>query len=138
MIRMLIPVLDHGGAIEAARYAAFMFLERGITEVELLEVLRPVDQGRAAAFHNRSALLRREKRAMLKALIDVRTILDEAGVPYHWKRVFGYRTKAIADYAATRQADVIVIDASHMGFFRRLAMLALLSRRTLTPVTMVH
>jgi nucleotide-binding universal stress UspA family protein len=75
---------------------------------------------------------------MLKALIDVRTILDEAGVPYHWKRVFGYRTKAIADYAATRQADVIVIDASHMGFFRRLAMLALLSRRTVTPVTMVH
>jgi hypothetical protein len=33
---------------------------------------------------------------------------------------------------------VIVIDSSHMGFFRRLAMLALLSRRTVTPVTMVH
>ena len=138
MIRMLIPVLDQGGAIEAARYAAFMFLERGVTEVELLEVLEPVDQGRAAAFHSRSALVRQEKQAMLKALIDVRTILEEAGVPYHWKRVFGHRTKAIADYAATRQADVIVIDASHMGFFRRLAMLALLSRRTVTPVTMVH
>jgi nucleotide-binding universal stress UspA family protein len=135
---MLIPVLDQAGAIEAARYAAFMFLERGISEVELLEVLEPVDQGRAAAFHSRSALVRQEKRAMLKALIDVRTILDEAGVPYHWKRVFGYRTKAIADYAAARQADVIVIDSSHMGFFRRLAMLALLSRRTVTPVTMVH
>ncbi|MFM0729752.1 universal stress protein [Paraburkholderia sediminicola] len=138
MIRMLIPVLDHGGAIEAARYAAFMFLERGVTEVELLEVLEPVDQGRAAAFHSRSSLVRQEKQAMLKALIDVRTILEEAGVPYHWKRVFGHRTKAIADYVATTQPDMMVIDASHMGFFRRLAMLASLSRRTVTPVTMVH
>jgi len=138
MIRMLIPVLDHGGAIEAARYAAFMFLERGVTEVELLEVLEPVDQGRAAAFHTRSSLVRMEKHAMLKALIDARTILEEAGVPYHWKRVFGHRTKAIADYAATTQPDVMVIDASHMGFFRRLATLASLSRRTVTPVTMVH
>ena len=74
MIRMLIPVLDQGGAIEAARYAAFMYLERGVTEVELLEVLEPVDQGRAAAFHSRSALVRQEKQAMLKALIDVRTM----------------------------------------------------------------
>ena len=70
------------------------------------------DQGRAAAFHSRSALVRQEKQAMLKALIDVRTVLEEAGVPYHWKRVFGHRTKAIADYAATTQPDVMVIDAS--------------------------
>ncbi|MFM0341732.1 universal stress protein [Paraburkholderia fungorum] len=138
MFRMLIPVLDNGGAVEAARFAAFMFLERCVTEVELLEVLEPVDQGRAAAFHSRSALVRLEKQGMLKALIDARTILEEAGVPYHWKRVFGHRTKAIAAYAATIQPDVMVIDASHMGFFRRLAMLAVLARRTPTPVTMVH
>jgi nucleotide-binding universal stress UspA family protein len=75
---------------------------------------------------------------MLKALIDARTILEEAGVPYHWKRVFGHSTKAVAAYAATSRPDVMVIDASHMSFFRRLAMLASLSRRTATPVTMVH
>jgi nucleotide-binding universal stress UspA family protein len=138
MIRMLIPVLDHGGAVEAARYAAFMFLEHGVTEVELLEVLEPVAQGRAVAFHTRSSLLRHEKHAMLKALIDARTILEEAGVPYHWKRVFGHPAKAIADYIAATRPDVMVIDASRMGFFRRLAMLASLSRRTVTPVTMVH
>ncbi|EIF33578.1 universal stress family protein [Burkholderia sp. Ch1-1] len=138
MIRMLIPVLDHSGAVEAARYAAFMFLERGVTEVELLEVLEPVGEGRAAAFHSRGFLVRHEKQVMLKALIDARTILEEAGVPYRWKRVFGHRTKAIAEYAATTRPDVMVIDASHMGFFRRLAMLASLARRTVTPVTMVH
>ncbi|WP_166656285.1 universal stress protein [Paraburkholderia sp. BL10I2N1] len=115
-----------------------MFLERCVAEVALLEVLEPVDQGRAAAFHTRSSLVRREEQAMLKAMVDARRILEEAGVPYHWKRVFGHRTKAIADYATTTRPDVMVIDASHMGFFRRLAMLAALSWRTVTPVTMVH
>ncbi|MGF6777403.1 universal stress protein [Paraburkholderia sp. GAS334] len=138
MFRMLIPVLDHDGAAEAARFAAFMYLERCVTEVELLEILEPVDQGRAAAFHTRSSLARLEKRAMLKALVDARAILEEAGVPYKWKRVFGRRTKAIAAYAATTRPDVMVIDASHMGLFRRLATLAALSIRTITPVTMVH
>lgn len=138
MIRMLIPVFDNGGAVEAARYAAFMFLEHGITEVDLLEVLEPVDQGRASAFHTRSSLVRHEKHAMLKALIDVRSILEEAGVPYRWKRVFGHRIKTIVEYAASTRPDVMVIDASHMGIFRRVAMLTSLARRTVTPVTMVH
>ncbi|OTP78503.1 Universal stress protein UspA [Caballeronia sordidicola] len=138
MLRILIPVLDQRGAIEAARYAALMFLERGVAEVELLEVLEPVDRGRAAAFRTRSSLVRIEKRAMLKALIDARICLEEAGVPCHWKRVFGRRTQAIAAFAATYHPDVIVIDASHMGFFSRRAMLASLTRRTVTPVTMVH
>ena len=61
MLKMLIPVVDHGGAVQAARYAAFMFLEHCVSEVELLEVLEPIDQGRTAAFHSRSVLLRKEK-----------------------------------------------------------------------------
>jgi nucleotide-binding universal stress UspA family protein len=138
MFRMLIPVLDRGGAVEAARFAAFMFRERCVTEVELLEVVEPVDQGRAAAFHTRRSLLRLEAEPLLKALFDARAILEEAGVPYKRKRVVGHSTKAIADYAAATLPDVMVIDASHMGFFRRLATPAALSRRTMTPVTMVH
>jgi hypothetical protein len=138
MIRMLIPVLDSRGAIEAARFAVEIFLERGIAEVELLEILEPVDQGRAAAFHTHSALLRLEKRAMLQALLDTRAILDDAGVPYHWKRVFGHSVRAVAAYAATTRPDVMVIDASRMNFFRRLAVLVSLARLTVTPVTLVH
>ncbi|HXZ06796.1 MAG TPA: universal stress protein [Paraburkholderia sp.] len=138
MLRLLIPVVDQKGAIQAARYAAFMFLENCVAEVELLEILEPVDQGRAAAFHSRSELLRHEKSLMLGALVQTRTILEDAGVPYKWKRVFGHGTKTIADYAARTQSDVVVIDASHFGFFRRLAVLAGLWRRTSTPVTMLH
>jgi nucleotide-binding universal stress UspA family protein len=138
MLRLLIPVVDQKGALQAARYAAFLFLENCVSEVELLEVLEPVDEGRAAAFHSRGALRRHEKEMMLSALVRTRTILDDAGVPYKWKRVFGHGTKAIAAYADRTQSDVVVIDASHLGFFRRLAMLAGLWHRTSTPVTMLH
>ena len=138
MLRLLIPVVDHEGAEQAARYAVFLYLEHCVSEVELLEVLEPIDEGRATAFHSRSALRRHEKHVMLDALIQTRTILEDAGVPYKWKRVFGDSAKVIAAYAAKTQSDVVVIDASHFGFFRRLAMLARLWRHTTTPVTMLH
>src|SRR5260370_15549675 len=133
MLRLLVGVVDHDGAVQAARYAAFLFLEHCVSEVELLEVLEPIDEGRAVAFHSRSALRRQEKLGMLSALIQTRSILDDAGVPYKWKRVFGRGAKTIATYAATTQSDVVVIDASHFGFFRRLAMLASLWRLTTHP-----
>jgi nucleotide-binding universal stress UspA family protein len=101
-------------------------------------VLEPIDEGRAAAFHSRSALRRHEKRAMLDALMQTRKILEDAGVPYKWKRVFGHGAKTIAAYAAKTQSDVVVIAASHFGIFRRLAMLAKLYLAMTKPVTMVH
>jgi hypothetical protein len=41
-----------------------LFLERCVTEVELLEILELVYQGRVALFHTRSSLVREEKRAV--------------------------------------------------------------------------
>jgi hypothetical protein len=89
MLRVLIPVINKEGALQAARHAAFLFAEHCVSEVELMEVLEPPDQGRASAFHSRGTLRLQEKRAMLSALSQTRAILDDAGVPYHWSRVFG-------------------------------------------------
>ncbi|MGH8780532.1 universal stress protein [Paraburkholderia sp.] len=138
MLRLLIPIVDREGAVLAARHAAFLFLERCVAEVELLEVLEPVDEGRGVAFHSPAVLRLHEKHAMSSALIQTREILEDAGVPYKWKRVFGHGAKAIADYAQQKQSDVVVIDASHFGLFRRLALLTGLWRLTATPVTMLH
>jgi hypothetical protein len=138
MLRLLIPVVDHDGATKAARYAASLFAQRCVSEIELLEVLEPVDGGRAAAFHSRGDLRRHEKQAMLDALIETRKVLDTAGVPYRSRRVFGHCAKTIAAHAAQMKSDVVLIDASHFGFFRRLTMFASLWRLTTTPVTMLH
>ncbi|HTI19328.1 MAG TPA: universal stress protein [Trinickia sp.] len=138
MLRLLIPIVDHDGAMQAARHAAFLYREHCAFEVTLLEVLAPVDEGRAAAFHSPSTLRRNEKRAMLDALVRTGKVLEDAGVPYKWKRVFGHGAQVIASYAAKTQSDVVVIDASHFGFFRRLGLLARLCLVTTKPVTLVH
>lgn len=138
MLRLLIPVVDRGGAVLAARHAAFLFLEQCVAEVELLEVLEPADERRSVAAGSRDSLRLHEKLGMSGALIETRSILEDAGVPYKWKRVFGHGAKAIADYAKQKQSDVVVIDASHFSMLRRFALLAGLWRLMGTPVTMLH
>ena len=138
VLKLLIPVLGARGATEAARHGAFLFAERCVSEVEIIEVLDDVAKGRAVAFHSPAALHRREKQAALDALMQTRAILDDAGVPYTWKRVFGPAERTIAQYAEKDHADIVVLDASHLGFFHRWTVLARLWRLTSTPVTMLH
>ncbi|WP_233886856.1 universal stress protein [Paraburkholderia flagellata] len=138
MLKLLIPVLGAKGATEAARHGAFLFAERCVSEVEIIEVLDDVAQGRAVAFHSPATLHRREKQGALDALMRTRAILDDAGVPYTWKRVFGPPERTIAQYAAKGHADIVLLDASHLGFFHRWTVLARLWRLTSTPVTMLH
>jgi hypothetical protein len=75
MLRVLIPVINKEGALQAARHAAFLFAEHCVSEVELMEVLELPDQGRASAFHSRGVLRLQEKRAMLGFLITGRVCL---------------------------------------------------------------
>lgn len=138
MLKLLIPVLCQAGALEAARHAAFLFAQKCVSEVELIEVLEEVDCGRAVAFQSRAALRRREKDLMRDALMQTRAILDDAGVPYTWKRVFGPPERTIATYAERHRTDIVVLDASGLNFFRRLGMLAKLWRLSSTPVTMLR
>lgn len=138
MLKLLIPVLGAKGATEAARHGAFLFAEKCVSEVEVIEVLDELAQGRVAAFHSRSDLHRSEKARSLDALMQTRAILDDAGVPYTWKRVFGPPEQTIAKYADKDHADIVVLDASHLGFFHKWAVLARLWRLSSTPVTMLH
>lgn len=63
-MKLLILVLCKAGALEAARHAAFLFYEKCVTQVELIEVLEDAGEGRAVAFQSRAALRRREKRRL--------------------------------------------------------------------------
>jgi hypothetical protein len=138
LLKLMIPILCREGAPEAARHAAFLFSEQCVSEVELIEVLEQVDQGRAAAFHSRGELRRLEKRSMLEGLMRTRAILDDASVPYTCKRVFGPRERTIAEHARTDRADIVVLDGASLGLFRRWDTFVKLWRLCSKPVTMIH
>ena len=138
MLRVLIPVTNKNGALQAARHAAFLFAERCVSEVELVEVLEPFEDDRSAAFHSLAALRLHEDRVMSKALNQTRAILDDAGVPYHWTRMVGPAAKIIAARAAEKQSDVVLLDASRLSFITRWWLMAKLWRNVQTPVTVLH
>jgi nucleotide-binding universal stress UspA family protein len=138
VLKLLIPILDRNGAREAARHGAFLFAEHCVSEVEIVEVLDELGLDRSAAFHSIGALRRFEKDAMRDALLQTRAILDDAGVPYTWRRVCGSPERVIASSAERSHADIVVLDASGLGFFRKWSVLARLRRLTHTPVTLLQ
>jgi nucleotide-binding universal stress UspA family protein len=137
MLKLLIPVICQAGALEAARHAAFLFAQKCVAHVEVIEILDDPAESRAVAFHSRSALRRQEKQLMREALTKTCAVLEDAGVPYTWRRIFGSAEKSIADHA-NRGADVVVLDASCIGLLRRWLMLVRLWRLTRKPLTVLH
>jgi nucleotide-binding universal stress UspA family protein len=138
VLKVLIPIVSRRGAVEAARHSAFLFAEHCVAEVEIIEVLDDVGHDRASAFHSIGQLRRQEKDAMRDALQRTRAILDDAGVPYTWKRVFGHPGTQIATYARRGNADMVLLDATGLGFFSRWGMFAKLWRLSPAPVTLLH
>jgi hypothetical protein len=138
MLRLLIPVIHHEGALQAARHAAFLHAERCVSEVEIVEVVEPLEWGRAAAFHSRGALALFDKRALFSPMMNTRAILDDAGVPYRWSRALGPVAETIAAHAALQQSDAVIVDASQLSFLTRWWIIARLWRLTKAPVTMLH
>jgi hypothetical protein len=106
--------------------------------VEVIEILDDPGRGRAVAFQSRSTLRRREKQSMRDALTSTCAVLEDAGVPYTWKRMFGSTEKSIAAYAARHGTDVVVLDASGLGLVRKWTMLIRLWYVSRKPLTVLH
>jgi nucleotide-binding universal stress UspA family protein len=138
VLKLLIPIVSRKGALEAARHGAFLFAEHCVSEVEIIEVLDEVGHGRTSAFRSLGELRRQEKDEMREALLRTCAILDDAGVPYTWKRVFGPADRQIATCARRGNADMVLLDATGLGFFTRWGMFAKLWRLLPTPVTLLH
>ncbi|AOY95610.1 universal stress protein [Cupriavidus sp. USMAA2-4] len=141
MLKVLVPVNGSKHALDAVRHAAFMYRDKCVSDIVLLNVQEPLEAGRAAAFHRLDALRRLEARDGEAALQEARRILEDAGTPYVAQVKVGDIARTIADTAAANDCDAIV-----MGTAARSPMGALfaghLSNRLLrlsrVPVTLVR
>ena len=130
VLKLLIPVIDRHGAAEAARHSAFLFAERGMVEVEVVETIQ-----RTAASNGARKRWQRHGRDMLDATC---AILKDAGVPYRLRHAPGPAERSIAACVECGGADIVLVDASHLGFLRKWMMLARLRRLCSVPVTLLH
>ncbi|CAM2143870.1 MULTISPECIES: universal stress protein [Paraburkholderia] len=138
MLKLLIPIFDRHGAAEAARHSAFLFAEHCVSEVEVVEVLGDASIDRSSAFWSPAELRERYHRSMSDALARTCAILDDAGVPYTRRSVFGPPARSIAACVECASADIVVVDASRLGFLRKWGMLAQLRRLCAAPVTLLQ
>ena len=137
MLKLLIPIFDERGALEAARHGAFLFAEHCVSEIEVVEVLDDVEYDRTTAFWT-IVMRSLQEDAVRNALNQTRAILDDARVPYTWTQAFGDPARTIAAYANRSCADIVVLDASRLGLVRKWSVLFGLRRFTRTPVTILQ
>lgn len=140
MIKILVPVDGSANALAAVRHAAFLFRERGVSEIVLLNVQPALEGTRACAFHSLTDLREYERRQGEAALAGACDILDDSGVRYLTLIGVGEKANAIASAAESLQCDGIVLGMSLWSQIKARfggGLPAKLIRRTSVPVTVV-
>jgi hypothetical protein len=138
VLKLLIPVIDRHGAAEAARHSAFLFAERGMVEVEIVETVQAASTDRSTRFWSSADLRARRRQRLRDTLSATCAILEDAGVPYRLRHAPGPAERSIAACVECGGADIILVDASHLGFLRKWMMVSRLKRLCSVPVTLLN
>lgn len=124
MLKVLVPVDDSEKALSAVRHAASMFKGHRVSQVVLLNVQAPLEQGHACAYHSWDALRKLEEERGEAALRAARDILDSAGASYVTRVELGEVVPTISQAVAANDCNAIV-----MGTGGRTAIGELMSTR---------
>ncbi|MFJ4288553.1 universal stress protein [Cupriavidus sp. NPDC089707] len=141
MIKLLVVVDGSDSSLWAVRHAAFLYREGSVSQVVLLNVQAPMDQGRVCAYHSLARLREHERQRGEAALARPSTILDDSGVDYVAQIGVGSTASTILNAARVCQCDGIVLGLS--AWSRALALAgtgtpARIMRRSRVPVTLVN
>ena len=124
MLKVLVPVDESEQALRAVRHVASMFKGHRVSQVVLLNVQAPLEQGRACAYRSRETLRRLEEERGEAALRAARSILDDAGASYVAQVRAGEVVPAISQAVAANHCNAIVL-----GTAGRTALGALMTTR---------
>jgi PTS system nitrogen regulatory IIA component len=109
MLKILVPVDESEQALRAVRHVASMFKGHRVSQVVLLNVQPPLEQGRACAYRSRDALRKLEEERGEAALRPARSILDDAGASYVAQVRSGEVVPAISQAVAANRCNAIVL-----------------------------
>ncbi|UIF87610.1 universal stress protein [Cupriavidus sp. UYPR2.512] len=141
MIKLLVVVDGSDSSLWAVRHAAFLYRERSVSQIVLLNVQAPIENGRAAGYHSLAKLREREREDGEAALASAAEILEDSGVKYVAQIGIGSPANTILNAAQACQCDGIVLGLS--AWSRVLALIgagtpAKTMRRSPVPVTLIN
>lgn len=109
MLKVLVPVDDSEKALSAVRHAASMFKGHRVSQVVLLNVQAPLEQGHACAYHSWDELRKLEEERGEAALRPACDILDCAGAAYVTQVKLGKVVPTISEAVAANDCNAIVM-----------------------------
>lgn len=140
MLKVLVPVDDSEQALRAVRFAASMFKEHRVSQVVLLNVQAPLEQGRACAYRSLDALHKLEEERGKAALGPACSILDDAGATYVAQVKVGEVAPTICQAIAENDCNAVVMGTpghTAIGVFKATTLANKLVRMSHVPVTIV-
>lgn len=140
MLKVLVPADESEQALRAVRLAASMFKEHRVSQVVLLNVQAPLEQGRACAYRSLDALHQLEEKRGKAALRPACSILDDAGATYVAQVKVGEVVATIAQAIAANDCNAIVMGTpghTAIGTFKAATLANKLVRLSHVPVTIV-
>lgn len=141
MLKLLVPVDDSERALRAVRHAASLFKDHCVSQVVLLNVQPPLEQGRACAYRSIDALHKIEEERGEAALRPACRILDEAGASYVARMEVGEIVPTISQVAAANDCNGIVMGTggrTPIGALMAAGRANRVARTSHVPVTMVE
>lgn len=112
---ILIPVDGSESSIRAVKAAIKTANEFGGAALHLLTVQPPIVSGNVKRFFSAEAINDYYQDEGKNALLPAKAILDEAGVAYTEEIAVGPVAPTIADYAKSKECDMIIMGTRGLG-----------------------
>ncbi|HUG56995.1 MAG TPA: universal stress protein [Candidimonas sp.] len=112
---ILIPVDGSESSVRAVKAAIKAANEFGGSTLHLLTVHPPIVSGNVKRFFSSEAINDYYQDEGQNALQPAKAILDEAGVAYTEEIAVGPVAQTIADYAKTKECDMIIMGTRGLG-----------------------
>ena len=122
MRKIVVPIDGSECALRALTYVVERAKQGAQLEIEVLNVQLPIISGEVRRFVTQAMIDEYHRAESEDALKPAKRLLEQAGLPYKATMLVGHIAETIAEFAASRDCDGIVMGTRGMGPMKNLVL----------------